>query len=56
MIDRWFKMKASEALARLKQAINIKYYVGPAAAEAITKACMEADEPKKATVKKNATK
>lgn len=49
-------MKASEALARLKQAINIKYYVGPAAAEAISKACMDADVPKKATVKKSDVK
>jgi hypothetical protein len=47
-------MKATEALAKLKQSINIKYYVGPAAAEAITKACEAADKPatKKAPVKK----
>lgn len=58
MTDRWFKMKASDALARLKQAVNIKYHVGPAAAEAITKACMEADTPKKtaAVVKKTNAK
>ncbi len=44
-------MKASQALAKLKQAINIKYYVGPAAADAITKACADKPAPKKAPVK-----
>ena len=32
-------MKASQALLKLKQAINIEYYIGKPAADLITKAC-----------------
>jgi hypothetical protein len=38
-------MKACEALAKLKQCVNIEYYIGPKAAAEIEKAC--ADKPKK---------
>lgn len=45
-------MKASDALKKLKQCIDIKFYIGPAAVKAIHEAC--ADKPAK--VKKEVKK